>query len=331
MPASKSEWGNAYAACMQQYRQKRNAECRAIIIHPLFPNGGRHFWDEHHKKTREVSIKNISMPFLIMQDFSGSKENLGAVLWNGSIILANYLSSNYRSIFRKILQAKQKHNQTVNELKVCELGCGIAPLAAMVTASLGAITTATDLPDVVKMAENNVEINRIRHSIPQNRLKLQPLVWGANSGFNETDERPREGCSFASNIDDASQGEYDLILAADVLYATAQVNDLDVKLLSTLKKLMRPQSHTTMLLSYTVRSGKEALFFTQRLGRNGFRYRELDSGVDVDAVVACSIWRGLQGAETEEWLGAGANPKIEIVADSEDPTGRTHIMEIKRI
>jgi hypothetical protein len=131
----------------------------------------------------------------------------------------------------------------------------------MVTAYYGLPSVATDLLEVVKMADMNVRINRQSHGLGD-RLALQALEWGTDSPGDATTH-------------------YDLILAADCLYATATVHDLDVKLLQTLESLMGPKS--ILLIAYTVRSGNERLFFSTKLAINGFEFKEVGEG-DEDSI-----------------------------------------------
>jgi hypothetical protein len=135
----------------------------------------------------------------------------------------------------------------------------------MVTAILGVPCVATDLAEVVKMAEPNVRINCETHGIPKHRLSLQALEWG-----RRRTEEEEVSCGGGMMMSDT---KYDLILAADCLYATATVTDLDVKLLQTLQSLMGPNS--LLLVAYTVRSGNEPLFFSSKLANHGFQYKEV--------------------------------------------------------
>ncbi|XP_057703958.1 protein-lysine methyltransferase METTL21C-like isoform X1 [Corythoichthys intestinalis] len=128
----------------------------------------------------------------------------GAVMWPGAPALCSFLDKN-------------RHLVDLQDKRVLELGAGTG-LVTIVASLLGAIATATDLPEML----NNLRSNVMRNT--RGRCKytptVVPLTWGADL------ELTHPTCEY----------QYDYILAADVVYQ----HDFLVELLATMKYFCQP-------------------------------------------------------------------------------------------
>lgn len=130
-----------------KHARREASSCTAIIVHPTMPNGIRSILDIKYAPIRVVSgIAGIHCPFVIAQSWRPGHTDVGAVVWHSSLVLAQYLSV---CVSRSSMCGST----------VIELGCGAGAVGAMAAATLGAHVVATDLPDVVDLAERNVRRN----------------------------------------------------------------------------------------------------------------------------------------------------------------------------
>uniref|UniRef100_A0A8D0GHT6 Methyltransferase 21C, AARS1 lysine n=1 Tax=Sphenodon punctatus TaxID=8508 RepID=A0A8D0GHT6_SPHPU len=123
-----------------------------------------------------------------------SIENFGAVVWPGALALCQYLESNQQEIDLK-------------DKKVLELGAGTG-LVSIVASLLGAYVTATDLPAVLENLKFNISKNMQNMNV--HKTEVRKLVWGEDLDQNF----PK------------SKYHYDFIVATDVVYHHAALDDL---------------------------------------------------------------------------------------------------------
>jgi predicted nicotinamide N-methyase len=222
---------------------------RALIIHPKFPNGFRHFWDNHMKPTREVPIEmclgNVRQ-FVTEQTWTSSKGDLGSVVWKGAIALAQFIANR-----NKQLRGGRRWGETT----AVEIGAGAAALPSMVAALEGIDVVCTELPKVLEWARHNVSLNFADEGNPDDTrsdahakslLHFDVLDWGKTAP-NNNNSRP-----------------YDYVFAADCLYATAAEPNLFKQLVQTLCALLLPGSPTILYMCYVNRQQHfEHTFFGQ--------------------------------------------------------------------
>uniref|UniRef100_A0A8D0C5I2 Methyltransferase 21C, AARS1 lysine n=1 Tax=Salvator merianae TaxID=96440 RepID=A0A8D0C5I2_SALMN len=115
-----------------------------------------------------------------------SIESFGAIVWPAGLALCQYLESNQQEI-------------NLKEKKALEIGAGTG-LVSIVASMLGAIVTATDLPEVLANLEFNVSRNT--RNINIHKPEVRKLVWGENL----EEDFPK------------STHRYDFVLATDVVY-----------------------------------------------------------------------------------------------------------------
>ncbi|KAK2853894.1 hypothetical protein Q5P01_006555 [Channa striata] len=146
----------------------------------------------------------------------------GAVMWPAALALCAYLENNRETVN---LQGKE----------VLELGAGTG-LVTIVASLLGALVTATDLPEVLSNLQANVLRNTRDHCrhIPQ----VEALCWSLDLES-----------SYPSSV-----YHYDYVLAADVVYH----HDFLDELLATMKHFCKPG--TTVIWANKVRLESDLAF-----------------------------------------------------------------------
>ena len=149
-------------------------------------------------------------------------ESLGSSLWSSSEALARFLGMQIRE-----LQAARGGRQ----LHVLELGCGIG-LPGILCALQGCQVTLTDRSEVLGMTHKNVAANDIAHAVT-----VAELVWGSALPHS------------------CAQADFDLVIGADILYRSDQLDAL----LHTLLQVSRPQ--TEVFLAYKQRIKSDERFF----------------------------------------------------------------------
>jgi predicted nicotinamide N-methyase len=231
----------------------RSPACRALIVHPDFKN--RHpiyrLLTKQLQTWRCIQITGFSIPFAIHQNFVESQEDLGSVVWSGGIAVAAYM----RQYAQRELQRKPWGSTTC-----LELGCGAAALVSQCAALVGIKSVMTDLPQVVEWARQNVEHNfsnqwrgnpYLAESIQKSEQdSVSPLITARTLCWGEASDLPSE--------------DFDIVVAADCLYATRDDPDLQQKLLFTLKGLLA-NGRTKLLVSFQNRNGREATFVHETL------------------------------------------------------------------
>lgn len=150
-------------------------------------------------------------------------ESLGSSLWASSEALARFLGVRIRE-----LQAARGGRQ----LRVLELGCGIG-LPGILCALQGCQVTLTDQSEVLGITHKNVAANDIAHAVT-----VAELVWGSALPHS------------------CAQADFDLVIGADILYRSDQLDAL----LHTLLQVSRPQ--TEVFLAYKQRIKSDERFFT---------------------------------------------------------------------
>lgn len=242
----------------------RSPNSRALIVHPLFRDrhpiyqcfgAGKHF-----EKFQYIPIPGFDLPFVVHQNFISSQKNLGSVAWEAGISAAGYISD-------WLNKNKQKRR-----FRILELGCGTAALVSQCAALCGAQCVMTDLPEVMEWAKLNAKTNSVnqwksRRLDDNDRdyqdavdasspgcvsplLSARTLRWGESSDLDE--------------LETEEPGLFDIVVAADCMYATQDNPDLQAKFLSTLERLLA-NGRTSLFLSYQLRTGQERLFVDQVL------------------------------------------------------------------
>ena len=242
--------------------EDRSPNCRALILHPQFKDRHPiyHLFDKHLQVWRFVQVPRFSVPFLIHQNYVSSHENLGSVVWAAGIAAATYISD-------WLLQEGQQHHETWTLL---ELGCGTSALVSQCASLCGAQCVMTDLPEVLEWAIQNVKLNSAKQwkerspaelqkaKARSNRNSIAPLLSAATLRWGEESDLEK------LFVEQHPKINFDIIVAADCLYATQENLDLQTKLLSTLKALLL-NNHggarsTKLFISYQLRTGKERIF-----------------------------------------------------------------------
>lgn len=133
-----------------------------------------------------------------------SLDNYGAVMWPAALALCHVLETNTQDF-------------DLRDKTVLELGAGTG-LVSIVASFLGAYVTATDLPDIM----SNMKSNLMRSTKGRSRHPPQTaeLSWGHDLDV----------------LFPKSHYRYDYVLAADVVYHHAFLNEL----LATMKYFCRP-------------------------------------------------------------------------------------------
>ncbi|KAM7014975.1 uncharacterized protein mettl21ca [Tautogolabrus adspersus] len=151
-----------------------------------------------------------------------SIDSFGAVMWPAALALCSFLD-NHRELVN--LQGKE----------VLELGAGTG-LVTIVASLLGALVTATDLPDVL----GNLQANVMRNT--RGRCRHMPQVAALSWGYDLDRTHP------------TSVYRYDYVLSADVVYH----HDFLDELLVTMKHFCRPG--TTLIWANKVRFETDLTF-----------------------------------------------------------------------
>ncbi|XP_060910635.1 protein-lysine methyltransferase METTL21E-like [Labrus mixtus] len=153
-----------------------------------------------------------------------SMDTYGALIWPGAIALCEFLENNQQQV-------------NLMDKAVLEIGAGTG-LLSIVASLLGAMVTATDLPDILSNLTFNLQRNTKGRSCytPQ----VARLTWGQDL------ERDFPHPSH----------QYDYVLAADVVYP----HDCLEELLETMRHFCRPGSRTTLLWANKVRFQSDLRF-----------------------------------------------------------------------
>ncbi|CAJ1945970.1 unnamed protein product [Cylindrotheca closterium] len=253
------------------------------------------------EKFHYVPIPGFPVPFVVQQNFESSKEHLGSVLWHAGTSAARYIASYLNNLDKHEAEEEESKQQTqeTNEWKrprqqrVLELGCGTAALASQCAALCGAQTFMTDLPEVLEWAKQNAKTNLANQLAwkqrqdgqatsqpppldtsslsPRNigpNLSAMVLRWGETSDLVEIQRALQEEEGDNNNNNNNNGGNpssyFDIVVAAECLYATSDNPDLQSKLLETLKGLLS-NGRTKVFFSYQLRTGDEKLFVEQVL------------------------------------------------------------------
>lgn len=145
-------------------------------------------WTLHCADSVSLSLPPVLEPPLVLRqrprDISGSRIGVGAVTWEGALVLVAYLAS--------------LPFGTLEGKRVVELGAGLgAP--GLVAAYLGANVVLTDREPVLEALRENV-----KHTKLESRAQVAWLEWGSD-----------EGDAAALKL---SEPKPDFILAADCVY-----------------------------------------------------------------------------------------------------------------
>jgi nicotinamide N-methyltransferase len=161
-----------------------------------------------------------------------------------------------------------EHPELVRGKSCIELGAGIG-IVGMVAAALGAErVVVTDMPEALPILERNAGATRSKLSACNRNCSVSaaPLPWGDASG-----------------IDAVGRGEFDVVLAADVLIAGwAHTHGA---LAETMLALLRPGRDSQVLIGYEYREEWETIGdFQDRVEALGFAVasEQLEEGPQLD-------------------------------------------------
>ena len=258
----------------QQRKPDRSPSSRALIIHPHFNDNNNDANDggasrrrrrrhpiyyclsEQHQEWRTIPISGFTLPFIVHQNFEESNENLGACVWRAGIVAAEYI----RHYAINNLNLDPNCPETWGSVNCLELGCGTAALVGQCAALCGIKTVMTDLPQVLEWAKQNVRHNftdqwknhpHLEMSLQRSKPgSISPLLAAQSLCWGEPSDLPHE--------------LFDIVVAADCLYATYDEPELQDKLLYTLTNLLA-NKRTKLLVSYQLRTGYERTFIHEKL------------------------------------------------------------------
>ena len=257
----------------------RSPSCRAIIVHPLFQHKHPIYHcfasGKQYEKFHYVSIPGFLLPFVVQQNFLSSKEHLGSVVWTAGISAACFMTSFLRSLQNDQKYANEQGARK-RPLRILELGCGTAALVSQCAALSGAQAYMTDLPEVLEWAKQNARTNLAnQNGGPQSQSpvvskqsppgtctsrKIGPNLWAMVLRWGEASDLEKIQQTLQEDNDDNNTPCYfDIVVAADCLYATSDNPDLQSKLLETLKGLLL-NGRTKVFFSYQLRTGEEKKF-----------------------------------------------------------------------
>lgn len=227
-----------------------------------------------------VTVRTLSFSSHLVVDHKG------CIIWPSAELLAQFLA-------RRLLLRPSPVP------RVIELGCGAGPLPGLVAAKLGASVVFTDLPDIVPLTEDSLELNGAINAV------VRPLTWGAQAAeLNET---------------------FDVILAADVLY--------DPSLHSVFAETLEILAATGALALVAVQGRSDSSkspaafsFFSDVLPLHGWDSRRLELSDVFEALSSThgyretfsvwACWRSVDGLPLS-WVG-------DICAHGSDPCQQTN-------
>lgn len=150
-----------------------------------------------------------------------------SVIWPVALLLSRHLC---------------EHPELVRGKSCIELGAGIG-IVGMVAAALGAVrVVVSDMPEALPILERNAHATRAKLSALKGKclVSVAPLPWGDALGINAV-----------------GRGEFDVILAADVLIAGwAHTHGA---LAETMLALLRPGRDSQVLIGYEYREEWETI------------------------------------------------------------------------
>lgn len=177
--------------------------------------------------------KEVSIGDVVVQEFA-----MSAIVWECGQALADYF------LWQKA--AGQIHGLNMN---VLELGAGTGA-TSLVLASLGATVVATDYePRVLENLRQNIHSNKLRHAV-----QVHELSWAHPTTY-------------------LASSEFDLIVAADVLYGDRNDGQLFLQALE-----FHLQRHAKCLLAFTLRDEASLGFFNMAYRRQ-LQIHRLEDGL----------------------------------------------------
>jgi len=208
------------------------------------------------QRTRHVRFEHPALggPSVVCEqhgsDSGGFVSGTSSVIWPVALLLSRHLCEN---------------PELVRGKKCIELGAGIG-IVGMVAAALGAeCVIVTDLPEAQPLLERNAALARAR-SAAVCSVSAASLPWG-------------DGAS----IDAVGRGEFDVVLAADVLIGGwAHTHGA---LAETMRALLRLGEESRVLVGYEYREEWETVGdFQDRVEAIGLSLasEQLDEGPDLD-------------------------------------------------
>lgn len=151
-------------------------------------------WEIHAANEVTVCIADVSVRIKQLPNaLNASRLGVGACLWEGELLLANYLGH----------QPQHKFMGS----RVVELGSGPG-LIGLLLAKLGAKVVITDIPKVLPLIEENVALNGLdtasKHGKETGTVEVEELEWGV------------EG--YMARVQALASTPIDYVLAADCCY-----------------------------------------------------------------------------------------------------------------
>jgi hypothetical protein len=151
----------------------------------------------------------------VREDFG---DNLGAHVWNSSVVLSEWLCSSRASYLEALARAPRQETQSAKNQPVLssggsgatlELGSGCG-VAGIVAAKLGASVTATDLARALNLLQLNVDANDVSSTSHKKTGNASSPVGGVTVATLDW-RNP-------TAADLVGWGHFDLVIAADILY-----------------------------------------------------------------------------------------------------------------
>ena len=151
----------------------------------------------------------------------------------------------------RVLQSKILPECGGDKLRAVELGAG-SGLPALLLAAKGHSVVCTDLPKLLPLIDASYELNK---PLLSGAFKSAVLEWGC--------------AEHLAAVKGEGGGEFDLVIAADLLYLEETFGDL----VATLRSLS--SAKTKVLISFRVRLPELVAGFLALLQEGGFTWEEL--------------------------------------------------------
>lgn len=232
---------------------------------------------------REDGLKELKIQ---LYEPSLTGDNLGHKTWAASYLLAKQLPTLLPRHFPRI-----KTRQIENRPFVLELGAGTGLVGLAASALFSTLTTLTDLDGIVPNLRYNIEKNKALTSYTKSVVHASELDWSdAHNEFFQRKWDAENGLMEYRDHIDMDKYKYDIILAADSLYAPEHVEWL----IKTMAAFLRKMPRSRVFVCLPLRPGTNyPTRFREELGFEGMEV------IEEGRVIGYDDWKTESG-EAEE-------------------------------